>query len=320
VDYTSLGNTGLNVSVAGLGCGGNSCLGLGSGRSEAECVALVRAALDVGVTYFDTAENYGTEAVLGQALAGLDRDSFVLSTKTQIVRAGTRKTPAEVVACLDGSLKRLRLSYVDVFMLHAVKPADYQYARDIIAPALVAEQGKGKFAHLGITEMPSNDPHQDMLKCAVQDPCWNVMMFAFHMLNQGARHNVLPHTMANGIGTLMMFVVRNIFSRPGVLQSAMRDLAESGQVFGALAERDNPLDFLLHDDGAETLTDAAYRFARHEPGTDVVLFGTGSVEHLHSNVASILRPALPDTDRDRLSELFGCLTGIGLALPDRVKS
>ena len=126
MDYIPLGNTGLNVSVAGLGCGGNSRLGLGSGRSEAECVALVRAALDVGVNYFDTAENYGTESVVGQALAGLDRDSFVLSTKTQVVKAGPRKSPEQVIACLDDSLKRLRLSHVDVYMLHAVKPADYE--------------------------------------------------------------------------------------------------------------------------------------------------------------------------------------------------
>ena len=144
-------------------------------------------------------------------------------------------------------------------------------------------------------------------------------MFAFHMLNQGARRDVLPHTQANGIGTLMMFVVRNIFSRAGELQAAMRELAESGQVPAALAARDNPLDFLLHEDGAQTLTDAAYRFVRHEPGAEVVLFGTGSVEHLHSNVASILRPPLPAADRERLAELFGRLTGVGLALPDRVK-
>lgn len=319
MDYTSLGNTGLNVSVAGLGCGGNSRLGLGSGRSESDCVALVRAALDLGVNYLDTAENYGTETVVGKAVAGMSRDAFVLSTKTQIVKAGARQTPAQVVAALDASLERLQLSHVDVYMLHAVKPADYEYARDVIAPVLAEEQRKGKFAHLGITETSPNDPHQEMLKRAVHDEIWKVAMFAFHMLNQGARRDVLPHTMANGIGTLMMFVVRNIFSRPGELQSTMRELAAQGRVPAALAERDNPLDFLLHDDGAQSLTDAAYRFVRHEPGTDVVLFGTGSVEHLKTNVASILRPPLPQSDRDRLAELFGQLTGVGLALPDRVK-
>jgi aryl-alcohol dehydrogenase-like predicted oxidoreductase len=319
MDYIPLGKTGLDVSVAGLGCGGNSRLGLGAGHSEAQCVALVRAALDVGVNYFDTAENYGTEAVVGQALAGIERDSFVVSTKTQVLKSGERQTPAQVIDCLDASLKRLQLSHVDVYMLHAVKPGDYEYARDVLAPALGDEQRKGKFAHLGITETSPNDPHQDMLKRAVHDDCWKVMMFAFHMLNQGARRDVLPHTLTNGIGTLMMFVVRNIFSRAGELQTAVRELAAAGQVPAALAERDNPLDFLVHEHGAATLTDAAYRFVRHEPGAEVVLFGTGSLDHLHSNVASILRPPLAAADREQLAELFGHLSGVGLVLPDRSK-
>ena len=55
MQYTTLGRTGLKVSVAGLGCGGNSRIGLGSGLSEAQSVALVREALDLGVNFLDTA-------------------------------------------------------------------------------------------------------------------------------------------------------------------------------------------------------------------------------------------------------------------------
>jgi L-galactose dehydrogenase len=139
------------------------------------------------------------------------------------------------------------------------------------------------------------------------------------MMNHGARRDVLPHTQANGIGTLLMFVVRNIFSQPNVLRTTLKDLAQSGEVPRELAERENPLDFLLHDGGASNLTEAAYRFVRHEPGVDVVLFGTGNVDHVASNVDAILRPPLPSADRDRLSTLFGHLTGVGLVLPDRVK-
>ena len=67
MDYVPFGRTGLSVSVAGLGCGGNSRLGLGRGKSEAEAVRLIRAAHDLGVTLFDTAEAYGTEGVVGEA-------------------------------------------------------------------------------------------------------------------------------------------------------------------------------------------------------------------------------------------------------------
>ena len=63
-----------------------------------------------------------------------------------------------------------------------------------------------------------------------------------------------------------------------------------------------------------------YRFVRHEPGVDVVLFGTSSIAHLQSNVASILRPPLPDADQARLADLFGHLVGVGLDPPDYVKT
>ena len=66
--------------------------------------------------------------------------------------------------------------------------------------------------------------------------------------------------------------------------------------------------------------DAAYRFVRREPGVDVVLFGTSSIAHLRSNVASILRPPLPEADRVLLADLFGHLVGVGLDLPDYVKA
>ena len=67
MEFTTLGKTGLNCSVAGLGCGGNSRLGLGRGASPTECVALLRTAIDAGVNFIDTAENYGTEAIVGEA-------------------------------------------------------------------------------------------------------------------------------------------------------------------------------------------------------------------------------------------------------------
>lgn len=95
----------------------------------------------------------------------------------------------------------------------------------------------------------------------------------------------------------------------------MKDLAAAGLVPAALAARENPLDFLIHDAGASNVTDAAYRYVRHEPGVDVVLFGTGSPEHLRTNIESILKPPLPDADRARLATLFSHLRGVGLELP-----
>ena len=81
MEYVTLGKTGLRVSVAGLGCGGNSRLGLGRGKTEAEAITLVRQALDMGVNLLDTAAAYGTETLIGKAIKTVPRDRVVITTK-----------------------------------------------------------------------------------------------------------------------------------------------------------------------------------------------------------------------------------------------
>ena len=194
-------------------------------------------------------------------------------------------------------------------------PNAYEQAREVIAPALLREREKGKLRFLGITEAASEDADHDMLQRAVEDGAWDTVMLAFHMMHQNARADVFPRTMANRVGTLMMFAVRNIFSKPERLAAALRELTASGQLPRWLALAPRPLGFLLHEKGASTITEAAYRFVRHEPGVDVVLFGTGDPEHLRTNVASILSPPLPLADRQTLTKLFGRLSGVGLDPP-----
>ena len=154
-----------------------------------------------------------------------------------------------------------------------------------------------------------------MLQRAVEDDAWDVVMVAFHMMHQNARAHVFPRSIANRVGTLLMFAVRNIFSRPERLAIALRELTASGQLPRWLADAPNPLGFLIHKDGANTITEAAYRFVRHEPGVDVVLFGTGDRDHLRANIASLLAPPLPLADRQTLTKLFGHLVGVGLDPP-----
>jgi aryl-alcohol dehydrogenase-like predicted oxidoreductase len=315
MQYTTLGRTGLRVSVAGLGCGGGSRLGMRSGKSEAESVALVRQAIDLGVNFLDTAAAYGTEAIVGKAIKGMPRDRVVVATKAQIRRDGRLQTAQEVIDSLESSLRALGTDHVDLFQLHGVPPAAYDQAMERLVPALLDQQAKGKFRHLGITETAPNDPEHLMLQRAVRDGCWQVVMLAFHMMNQNARETVFPLTREYRVGTLLMFVVRSIFSVPGRLQEDMRKLAAEGRVPAWLAEREQPLDFLIHEGGATSVIDAAYRYGRHEPGADVVLFGTGDVEHLKSNIESILKPPLPVADVARLNELFGALEGVGLDIP-----
>jgi len=315
MQYTTLGRTGLKVSVAGLGCGGFSRLGLGTGQSAEHAVGIIRQALDLGVTLLDTAAVYGTEDVVGTALRNVPRDSVVVCTKASKPPGDAAFSVEKVLESLDGSLNRLGLDYVDVFQLHAVPPAAYDHVRDVIAPALLREREKGKFRFLGITETAPNDPDQHMLNRAMQDAPWDTAMVAFNLMGQVARTQVFPHTVANRIGTLMMFAVRSIFAKPAQLAATMRDLAAAGQVPAWLAESDDPLSFLVHPDGASSVTDAAYRYVRHEPGVDVVLFGTGDSAHLRTNIESILKPPLPAADRAKLQDLFSHLRGVGLEVP-----
>ncbi len=315
MEYATLKRTGLRVGVAGLGCGGFSRLGLGTGGTEDDAVRLVEAALDLGINFVDTAPAYGTERAVGRAIRHRPRESVVVATKA-VAHRGDRGIPAdEIVASLDHSLAALGTDHVDVFMLHGVPPACYDHARDAVLPALEREKEKGKIRHIGITETAPNDPAHAMLGRALADDRWDVAMVAFHMMHQNARATVLPAAMRQGVGILLMFAVRNIFSKPDRLAEAMRELAASGQVPKELAARDNPFDFLLRPGAASSLTDAAYRFARHEPGVDVVLFGTGDTAHLKANVDSLLRPPLPEADQAKLRALFGHLVGVGLDLP-----
>jgi L-galactose dehydrogenase len=223
--------------------------------------------------------------------------------------------PEDVRTSLENSLRALRTDVIDVYQLHGVPPDRYDFCMNEMLPVLRRAQEQGKVRFIGITETSPNDPRSTMLQRAAVDGPWDVVMLAFHMMHQSARTALLPLTRANNVGTLLMFAVRSIFARPERLKSALRDLAAKGEVPQALADAPDPLGFLVHAGGASSLTDAAYRFARHESGIDVVLFGTGDAAHLEANIASLLKPPLPEADQRRLAGMFGHLVGVGLDVP-----
>lgn len=228
MEYRPLGKTGLMVSVAGLGCGGNSRLGLGRGASFDDCVAVVRTAVDLGVNFIDTGEAYGTEEIVGAAARAYDRDKLVISTKA-IFRAGS-DTGETVTSRVEAALRRLGLDYVDVFHFHAVHPTAYGFHRDALAPALVKLKEQGKVRHVGITETGPNDPEQKMAARAIQEAPWEVLMLAYSLMNQGARHRIFPTTRQRGIGTLLMFVVRNLFSNAAYRRDVFANLVAEGHL------------------------------------------------------------------------------------------
>jgi len=313
MQYTTLGKTGLKVSVAGLGCGGFSRLGIPHGKTEDEAARLIHEAVDLGINLLDTAPVYGTEQVVGKALKSMPRHSVVVATKAVVYRNKEWHTPERVVASLDNSLRLMGTDHVDVFQLHGIMPGEeYRYSLETLGPVLLEQKAKGKIRHIGMTEQPVEDFTHETLVRATQDDIWEVFMVAFHMMHQSARKNLFPLTRQKRIGTMLMFAVRSIFAKPERVAAAMREAATNGQVEKWLGESAAPLDFLLHAGGARDITEAAYRFARHEPGVDVVLFGTGDAGHLRTNIASLLESPLPESDRQKLATLFGHLVGVGM--------
>ncbi|MCH7616131.1 MAG: aldo/keto reductase [Nitrospinae bacterium] len=305
MEYITLGRTGLRVSVMGLGCGGLSCLGQSTGKSEDESINLVRKALDFGINFIDTAETYRTERIVGNALKGLRREDVVLSTKAPMYRDNKLITADDLVQAAENSLRKLNTDYLDIYHFHAVEEKEYQYVAEELVPIQLRLRDEGKIRFLGITERFMADPTHMMLKRAIQDDCWDVVCVGFNLLNQTARTEVLTTTIQKNIGVLGMYAVRRALSNIENLKIAFSMLAQTGVVDGTIVEDDHPLGFLFHEKGAVSLTDAAYRYCSHEPGIHVVLFSTGSMEHLQANVTSLLSPPLPHEDLIKIKELFG---------------
>ncbi len=303
METVKLGRTGLDVSVAGLGCGGHSRLGMGAGRDEAHAARVVSHGLDLGINFIDTARAYRTETAVGRAIAG-KRDQVILSTK--VSGFGDTLLSAEALtASLEKSLGRLQTDYIDVFHLHGVRPEQYDHCLQELVPELHRQRELGKLRFLGVTEQFGADPGHRMLQRALPDDLFDVVMVGFSLLNPSARERVFPLTLGHDVGTLIMFAVRRALSQPEALKELVAGLVASGEVDASKLNADDPLHFLREHSGVSSVVEAAYRFCRHEPGAHVILTGTGSPEHLTENVAAIQAPPLPDELSTALRQLFG---------------
>ena len=300
----TLGRTGLDVTVVGLGCGGHSRLGMATGRDEAHASRIVHAALDLGINFIDTARAYGTEAAVGHAIRGR-RDRVVLSTKALPVSAAGLLGAKDLRESLELSLERLGTDYIDVFHLHGVLADQYTHCVDELLPELRRAKEAGKIRFIGITERFGNDTSHAMLDRALPDDHFDVIMVGHNLLNPSARQSVFPLTRANDVGTLIMFAVRRALTSPESVRAIVATLIEAGAVDARRIDRADPLGFVTAHRDVKSLVEAAYRFCRYEPGAHVILTGTGSVEHLRENVESILAPPLPGEITTRLTEVFG---------------
>src|SRR5919108_6328441 len=145
----------LEVSALGFGCMGIS-FGYGPAASREDGVAIIRAAVDGGVTFFDTAEAYGpfaNEEIVGEALAPV-RDQVVIATKFGFKfedgkQAGLDSRPAHIKAVAEASLKRLKTDRIDLFYQHRVDP---DVPIEDVAGAVQDLIREGKVKHFGLSE------------------------------------------------------------------------------------------------------------------------------------------------------------------------
>lgn len=301
MDYTTFGRTGLHVSVMGLGSGGPSRIGQRTDRTEAESIAIIREAVDEGVNFIDTAEAYGTEPLVGEALQGIDRESIVISTKKSY---RDEISPSLVRRGLEDSLRHLKTEYVDIYNLHGVVPADYARLRDEILPVFFQLRDEGKIRFVGVSELFGEDKKHQMLEESLRDDVWDVVMVGFNILNQTARDTVFPITQSQDVAVQIMFAVRRALSQRDRLVTALQELVDAGQLDPSEVDLSNPLAWVLDESDATSLVDASYRFCRYEPGVHVVLSGTGNLEHLRANIESLSRPPLPEAVVRKLRHIF----------------
>ena len=308
MDRISLGNLKLPSSVMGLGCGGHSRIGQSYGATPEESAAIVGRALELGVNHIDTASGYGTEEIVGMAVreCGMPRSDLLIASKGSCHKDMVPVPWADYERAVHASLEATGLDYLDIYYVHGLYAEHAHHALDVILPGLQRLKEQGLIRAAAISEHFNTDPSHrvlvDVLRTAPE--LVDVLMVGFNILNQSARRELLPLCLEHGIGVTCMFAVRNAFSNPAVLARIVRDLIAAGEVEAAEVEVDRPLDFVLRQGDAATLTEAAYRFCRWEPGIDVVLSGTGRTEHLEANAACLRRPALPSATAERLRRIF----------------
>ena len=312
MQHTTLGRTGLQVSVAGLGCGGHSRLGQSYGATEKESVTVVHRALDLGINLIDTAQVYGTEAIVGKALRGGRRDRVVLSTKALPIHKERPLKPKRLRRSVEKSLRRLRTDHVDLFFVHGLQVRDLHHTREVLVPELLSLKDDGLVRHVAASEAFASDNGHESLGQSLDagDDWYDVLMVGHNPFNPSARDRVFPATEERDLGVLVMFAVRKSLASAEGVRRVVDGMIQRGDLDEGAVDTDDPLGFLLDDGGSASFVEAAYRFARHEPGCDVVLTGTGSVDHLAENIAAINGPPLPLEHQKRLQELFGHIDSV----------
>jgi aryl-alcohol dehydrogenase-like predicted oxidoreductase len=274
------GSTGLRVSVLGFGAGN---LG-GEDVSDAEAGRILNAALDRGVTFFDTARSYGrSEERIGRYLSHR-RSEYVLSTKGGYGVDGAPDWTGEAIALgIDQALVRLRSEVLDLFHLHSCEA--HTLKREDIQRALEDARRAGKI------RLAAYSGENEALDAAIEAPVFEAVQCSVNLADQRSLAGAIPRASARGLGV--------IGKRP-LANAAWRF---SGRPHGDYAEVYwERLQSLRSRVAGADWANLALRFSAFASGVGVVIVGTKSLANLDANVAIVrqgpLDPELTQSLRD----------------------
>jgi len=290
--YRTLGDSGLLVSVVGLGCNNFG------GRIDLQRTrAVVDAAIDAGITLFDTAEMYGKdggpELALGEVLAGR-RDKVVLATKFGHQKvdmgygpaAGAKGGRGYIRLAVEKSLRRLRTDYIDLYQLHTPDPLTPIEETIAALDELVAE---GKVRYIGHSNLSGWQLADAAHKSAARTPFISAQN-QWSLVDRGVEAEVVPAAVHFGLGVLPYFPLAN-----GMLTGKVRRGSElpAGSRIAARSHlvTDEKLETVeaLIEWGAErgvSILEIAIGGLAAQPGCASVIAGATSAEQIIANVAA----------------------------------
>jgi aryl-alcohol dehydrogenase-like predicted oxidoreductase len=317
------GRTGLRLSVLGFGCGAVGGLMVRGDPGDQE--RAIACALDAGVNYFDTARQYGngeSERNLGRVLRKLKSDNAVVGTKVRLPSNELNRIDDAVRRSLDGSLERLGMDRIDIFHLHNAitiagggESLSVQQVLQDVVPTFDRLRSEGKMRFLGMTSLGDTTALHQVINSGIFDSA----QIVFNMLNPSAAASLPDHYPAQDYGRVFD---RAQATRTGVVGirvlagGALSGSADrhpiagapptpigSGGSYDADVERARRLLPLVREGFAESLTEAATRFAISHPAMGTILVGMATPLQFEQALAAVQKGPLPQIALDRLTVL-----------------